>query len=125
MTRFMPASDLATEVVDDAVYAARLIRPGHAADYREAGLYATLLPTPGSTSSLSLGAMSEPATPHQGLRHLVALAAARVEQTMPKYFWRAPSRDHVLHLTHLRDWGYTLADVEQLVVDAAEAGERS
>lgn len=95
---------------DAALYAARIIRPGNSADYREKAVYTDLLYAKDVTDR---DADADLTTAARGLRHLVALAAARVEASMPKDYWRLDHRDHATHLAQLAAWGYPLADVEQ------------
>ena len=62
-----------------------------------------------------------PRTPAQALKHLVALAAAHVEQNWPKDYWRnhvTSNSTIAIHLTQLQSWGYELAPHEQDVVTA-------
>lgn len=64
-------------------------------------------------------------TPAVATRYLVALAAAVVEEVMPRDFHRGGYWAHlfVAHLTTLRSWGYELSDVEAgfLKAQAAKA----
>lgn len=104
---------------DAAQYAAAIIRPGQAGDYREKPVYDELL-YGGEKLAAALTLDLDKAD--GGMRHLVALAAARVETSMPKDYWRDPSNtDRVTHLTQLAAWGYPLADVEREYLDAAAA----
>lgn len=62
-------------------------------------------------------------TPALATRYLVALAAASVEEVMPRDFHRGDywAHLHVAHLTTLRSWGYELADVEAAFLEAQTA----
>lgn len=96
---------------DAVVYVARIIRPGQSADYRESGLARDLLYGGKQTSDRDVD--DDRSTPAGAVRHLVALAAARVEASMGKDFWRVQSEDRRIHLEQLAAWGYELADVER------------
>lgn len=74
-------------------------------------------------STLAYGDANRPpdlATPDKALRWLVALAAAAVENDMPRDFWHKRNSwaggVRALYLHQLEAWGYTLADVEALAV---------
>lgn len=95
---------------DAAVYVARIVRPGRSADYQEKTLLTALLYGK-EISDHDVDA--DLSTPAGAMRHLVALAAARVENTMPKDYWRRDDISHRVHLEQLAAWGYELADVER------------
>lgn len=65
------------------------------------------------------------ATPVGAWAHLVALAAASVEEYMLKDFWRSPRPEHTAYLTQLAAWGYELSDVERLVTTPAKKARAS
>lgn len=62
-------------------------------------------------------------TPALATRYLVALAAASVEEVMPRDFHRGGywAHLHVAHLTTLRSWGYELAEIETAFLEAQTA----
>jgi len=47
---------------------------------------------------------------------LVAVALAAFEASIGKHTWRNPSKDAARYFTTLAAWGYTLSDVEQIVL---------
>lgn len=47
---------------------------------------------------------------------LLAVAAAAHEASIDKHTWRNPSKDATRYFTALAAWGYTLSDVEQIVL---------
>ena len=94
---------------DAAVYVARIVRCGTSADFREKNLLDDLLYGKPVTDR---DADQDLSTPAGAMRRLVALAAARVETSMPKDYWRADWFSHRVHLEQLAAWGYELADVE-------------
>lgn len=99
---------------DAPVYVARLVYPGSYANHPEADIARTLVY--GDKVVDSRDERADIATPRLAMRALVALAAARVEASMPKDFWRSPHTSHGVHLRQLEAWGYVLADVEQLAL---------
>jgi ParB family chromosome partitioning protein len=106
---------------DAAVYVAAIVRPGTSADYNERQISDQLLY--GDKAVPARDQAADRATPARAMKHLVALAAARVESQMPKDFWRKGDHRRDLfrtHLTTLASWGYELSDVEQIVVEAAK-----
>lgn len=100
---------------DAPVYVAKLLRPSASANYPEADIARQLVY--GDKHVDTRDALADIATPHLAMRALVAFAAARVEASMPKDFWRSPATQHGVHLRQLVEWGYTLSDVEQLALD--------
>lgn len=105
----------------DAVqYVARLVRPGTSVDYRESTIVDELLYRDKAVSTRDRAA-DLALSGDRALRHLVALAAGRVEASMVKDYWRSQDADRVTHLQQLAAWGYPLADVEQEYLDAAAA----
>lgn len=112
---------------DWPIYVATQIRPGTPHDYRESEVVTELL-----FGAKVLGggdAKKDLSLPGRAVKHLVALAAARVECHMPKDYWRNgtdryPSSTTIAIATHLKAlaaWGYPLAEHEQTFVDAVGA----
>lgn len=54
---------------------------------------------------------------------LVAVALAAMEGATSKNTWRSPNSDDVAYFTALQGWGYTLSDVENLVLGISPAPE--
>ena len=116
LTDFLRASRMPA---DAAQYAARLIRPGVYPENHEREIADLLLYGTKVISELDRAADTV-LSPDRAIRHLVALAAARVEAGMPKDYWRAPKHaDRTAHLRQLEAWGYPLAGVEREYLDAA------
>lgn len=49
---------------------------------------------------------------------MIALVCAGYEKTMAKDSWRSPSQTHRDYLNQLVTWGYTVSEVEQLILDS-------
>jgi ParB family chromosome partitioning protein len=107
---------------DAAVYVARIVHPSGQPNFPESEIARSLL----YGKQICDRDVDEDRA-KRPMHHLVALAAARVEASMPKDFWRADWDSHRVHLEQLAAWGYELADVErEYLVKAAKAkGRRS
>lgn len=61
------------------------------------------------------------ATAEQALMMAIAVLVGACEEAMDTAggvdIWRHPSPEHQLYFTALKDWGYVLSKVEQLVLD--------
>lgn len=54
---------------------------------------------------------------------LIALVCAGYEKTIAKDSWRSPSQSHRDYLNQLVTWGYTLSEVEQIILDSGKKAE--
>ncbi|MDF2847107.1 MAG: parB-like partition protein [Oerskovia sp.] len=102
---------------DPLVYAARGIRIGDGLAYVHTTLYDQLRYGTDRAERDRIADLTDAAA---ATKHLVALAAAKVEAYMLKDFWRHPRSEHAEHLRALASWGYELSDIERTVVKAAK-----
>ena len=65
------------------------------------------------------------ATPGKAQHVSLAVVLGAIEATTGKHTWRGPSHLDAAYLTQLTAWGYTLSEVEQIVVDTIEARRQS
>lgn len=72
-----------------------------------------------------LGALPQyAAQPGKAAHAVLAIALGAVEATLDRHTWRNPSKTDAEYLSQLAAWGYTLSDVEQMVIDTiAQRGE--
>lgn len=54
--------------------------------------------------------------PGRTMTALLAVTIAALEEATSKSTWRAPSREDAAYFTALKEWGYTLSDVENIVI---------
>ena len=54
---------------------------------------------------------------------LIALVCAGYEKTIAKDSWRSPSQTHRDYLNQLVTWGYTVSEVEQIILDSGSPVE--
>ena len=62
--------------------------------------------------------------PTKPLHAALAVVIGGYEEATNKDTWRNPTRDAAVYFTRLATWGYTLSDVEQIVIDAAARREQ-
>ncbi|MEV8241987.1 ParB/RepB/Spo0J family partition protein [Microbacterium testaceum] len=65
------------------------------------------------------------ATPGKAQHVSLAVVLGAVEATTGKHTWRNPGTLDAAYLTQLTAWGYTLSEVEQIVIDTVEARRQS
>lgn len=65
------------------------------------------------------------ATPGKAQHVSLAVVLGAVEATTGKHTWRNPGTRDAAYLAQLTAWGYTLSEVEQIVIDAVEARRQS
>lgn len=63
------------------------------------------------------------AGPAKATVYTVGLLLAAMEDGTDRSTWRYPTDDARTYLTAIEKWGYTLADVERLVLEPATGGE--
>jgi ParB family transcriptional regulator, chromosome partitioning protein len=63
-----------------------------------------------------IAAAAATASPGRASMLTVALLLAALEAGTDRYTWRRPTEDHVAYFQQLRSWGYSLSDVEMLVL---------
>ena len=54
---------------------------------------------------------------------MIALVCAGYEKTMAKDSWRSPSQTHRDYLSQLVAWGYTVSEVEKIILDSGTPAE--
>ena len=101
---------------DGVVYAARVLHAGGLQVHPEVDLYRDLAYAGKTPTAADVA--KDLAKPHLALRHLLAVAIARVEAGMPKDFWRSTYHTDIkaTHLAALAAWGYELSDLEAAFV---------